>query len=102
MITVNVFKKDRVTKEGKQFSAYITRITNKATGEEVGASLKFEDGVAVPKEFPVRIDVMNGSVSTRKFTDEKTGEEKTGYTVWVRDWKKSEEEYEDKSLDEWT
>lgn len=102
MLTLNVFKKERATKEGRKFTAYITRITNKETGETVSAGLKFEENVDVPKEFPVRIDVINGSVSTRKFVDEKTNEEKIGYTVWVRDWKKSDEDYVDNSLTEWT
>ena len=102
MLTLNVFKKERATKEGRKFNAYLTRITNKATGEEISAGLKFEENVDVPKEFPVRIDVTNGSVSTRKFVDEKTNEEKIGYTVWVREWKKSDEEYVDNSLNEWT
>lgn len=101
MLTLNVFKKVRTTKEGKAFPAYITRITNKETGETVASSLKFEEDVDVPKEFPIRIDVISGSVSTRKFTDEKTNEEKVGYTVWVREWKKSDEEYVDESLNEW-
>ena len=101
MLTLNVFKKERATKEGRMFNAYITRIVNKATGEEITAGLKFEDGVDVPKEFPVRIDILNGSVSPKKYKDETTGEEKTGWTVWVRDWKVSEEVYEDKSLDDW-
>ena len=102
MLTLNVFKKERATKEGRKFNAYLTRIVNKATGEEISASLKFEENVDVPKEFPVRIDIINGSVSTRKFVDEKTNEEKTGYTVWVREWKKSDEEYVDNSLNDWT
>lgn len=101
MLTLNVFKKERTTKEGKKFNAYLTRITNKETGEEISASLKFEDGVSVPKDYPVRIDVINGSVSKRKYTDEKTNEEKVGFTVWVRDWKPSDEEYVDNSMDEW-
>lgn len=103
MITLNVFKKTRTTKEGKPFPAYITRIVNKATGEEVTASLKFEEDVDTPKDkdFPIRINVLEGSISSRKFTD-KDGVEKVGYTVWVRDWKKSDEVFVDKSMDEWT
>lgn len=100
MLTLNVFKKERTTKEGKKFPGYLTRITNKESGEMVSASLKFEDGVDVPKTFPIRIDVIEGSVSNRTFTD-KNGEEKTGYTVWVRNWKKSDDEFVDNSLNEW-
>lgn len=102
MITLNVFKKTRTTKEGKTFPAYITRIVNKSTGEEISASLKFEEDVDTPKDkdFPIRIDVLNGSVSSRKFTDNK-GEERIGYTVWVREWKKSDEPFVDNSMDEW-
>ena len=101
MITVNVFKKEKTSKEGRKFNSYLTRLTNKSTGEEVSASVKFEDGVDAPKEFPIRIDVTNGSVSTKKYQDEKTMEEKLSYTVWVRGWNVSKEAYEDKSLDDW-
>lgn len=101
MITVNVFKKEKTSKEGRKFNSYLTRLTNKSTGEEVSASVKFEDGVDAPKEFPIRIDVTNGSVSTKKYQDEKTMEEKLSYTLWVRGWNVSKEAYEDKSLDDW-
>ena len=101
MITVNVFKKEKTSKEGRKFNSYLTRLTNKSTGEEVSASVKFEDGVDAPKEFPIRIDVTNGSVSTKKYQDEKTMEEKLSYTLWVRGWTVSKEAYEDKSLDDW-
>lgn len=101
MITVNVFKKEKTSKEGRKFNSYLTRLTNKSTGEEVSASVKFEDGVDAPKEFPIRIDVTNGSVSTKKYQDEKTMEEKLSYTLWVRVWNVSKEAYEDKSLDDW-
>lgn len=101
MITVDIFKKEKTSKEGRKFNSYLTRITNKTTHEEVNASVKFEDGVDIPKEFPIRIDVMNGSVSAKKYQDPKTMEEKTGYTLWVREWKKSDDVYEDKSLDDW-
>ena len=101
MITVNIFKKEKTSKEGRKFNSYLTRITNKTTHEEVSASVKFEDGVDAPKEFPIRVDVLNGSVSTKKYQDPRTMEEKTSYTLWVREWKKSDEVYEDKSLDDW-
>lgn len=102
MLTCNIFKKDKTSKEGKRFASYLTRITNKDTREEVSASVKFEDGACnPPKSFPIRIDIMNGSVSSKNYTDEKTGEERKSYTVWVRDWKESEEKYVDDSLDNW-
>lgn len=101
MITVNVFKKDRTSKEGRKFASYLTRLTNKTTHEEVSASVKFEEGVDAPKEYPIRIDVLNGSVSCKKYQDVRTMEEKDSFTLWVREWKKSDEVYEDKSLDDW-
>lgn len=101
MITVNIFKKEKTTKEGRKFNSYLTRITNKASHEEVSASVKFEEGCDAPKDYPVRIDVVNGSVSSKKYQDPVTKEEKLSYTLWVREWKKSEQAYEDKSLDDW-
>lgn len=101
MLTCNVFKKERTSKEGRKFNSYLTRITNRTSHDEVSASVKFEDGVDIPKEFPIRIDVLNGSVSTKKFQDPVTKEEKPSYTLWVREWKKSDEPYVDNSLDDW-
>ncbi len=101
MITVNIFKKEKTTKEGRKFNSYLTRITNKSTHEEVSASVKFEEGCDAPKDYPVRIDVVNGSVSSKKYQDPVTKEEKLSYTLWVREWKKSDQAYEDKSLDDW-
>lgn len=101
MITCNIFKKERTSKEGRKFNSYLTRITNKNTHEEVSAGVKFEEGCDAPKEFPIRIDVTNGSVSPKKYQDPVTKEEKTGYTLWVREWKVSAEKYVDNSLDEW-
>lgn len=101
MITVNVFKKEKTSKEGRKFNSYLTRITNKTSHEEVSASVKFEEGVDAPKEFPIRIDVLNGSVSPKKYQDPITKEDKLSYTLWIREWKISEEKYEDKSLDDW-
>ena len=101
MLTCNVFKKDKTSKDGKKFKSYLTRITNKETKEEVSARVKFEEGCDAPKEFPIRIDVLNGSVSSKPYQDPTTMEKRNGYTLWVRDWKKSEEDYEDKSLDDW-
>ena len=101
MITVNLFKKERTSKEGRKFASYLTRLTNKTTHEEVSASVKFEEGVDAPKEFPIRIDVLSGSVSCKKYQDARTMEEKDSYTLWIRVWKKSDEVYEDTSLDDW-
>ena len=101
MLTCNVFKKDKTSKDGKKFKSYLTRITNKETKEEVSARVKFEEGCDAPKEFPIRIDVLNGSVSSKPYQDPTTMEKRNSYTLWVRDWKKSEEDYEDKSLDDW-
>lgn len=101
MLTCNIFKKDKTSKEGKKFKSYLTRITNKETHEEVSASVKFEEGTDAPKNFPIRVDILNGSVSAKKYQNPVTKEEGISYTLWVRDWKESEEKFEDKSLDNW-
>lgn len=102
MLTIDVFKKERMTKEGRKFNAYLTKIKNKATGETVNAGVKFEDKVDPPKDCPIRIDVTEGSVSTKKYEDTKTGESKLSYTVWVKSWEKSTDEFVDNSMDDWT
>ena len=102
-----VFAKNRTSKEGKKFTAYVTKLTKK-NGEEITAGVRFREDCGAPKadECPCCIEVdkkdANLNTHTQLVTDPDTGEERTAiyYTMWVMNWKKSDKIYEDHSLDD--
>lgn len=104
---VLVFGKKRQTKEGKNFTAYVTKMTKK-DGTEITASVKFREECGQPKleETPcyIEFDKTNGNMTHRnvEVTDNETGEIKeiTNHTLWISKWKMSNEKYVDKSLDD--
>lgn len=104
---VLVFAKKRQTKDGKNFTAYVTKLTKK-DGEEVTMSVKFREDCGSPKmeECPcyILVDKVNANMTTKKheITDEESGEirEVVNNTLWVSAWDMSPEKYVDTSLDE--
>ena len=100
---VTVFAKNRKTQDGRRFVSYIGKLAKK-DGTEVTASIKFREDCGAPKveDCPMIIEFAkeNANMSERKYTDSKTGEERTGFELWVSEWIVSPEKYEDHSLDE--
>lgn len=100
---VTVFAKNRKTQDGRRFVSYIGKLAKK-DGSEVTASIKFRDecGFPKPEECPMIIEFTKdkANMSEKKFTDSKTGEDRTGFELWISEWEKSAEEYVDHSLDE--
>lgn len=104
---LTIFAKNRTSHEGKKFTAYVTKLTKK-NGEEITAGVRFREECGAPKadECPcyVIVDKKDANLNTRTqtVTDENTGEEHiaTYYTMWVKNWKMSDEVYEDHSLDD--
>lgn len=106
-----VFGKKRQTKDGKNFTAFVTKMSKK-DGTEVTASVKFREECGQPKleETPCYIEFnkqdanMTFKTYEEEVTDENTGEIKTkkveSNTLWVSAWKKSNEKYVDHSLDD--
>lgn len=102
-----VFAKKRQTKDGKPFTAYVTRMTNKA-GEDITAGVRFREECGSPKESecPCYIEFDKGkanmSTKTMEITDPETNEirDVVSRTLWVTEWKKSAEKYVDHSLDD--
>lgn len=99
---VTVFAKKRKTKEGKSFTSYIGRL-NKKDGEILNTSIKFREECGAPRaeDCPVIIEFPKekANLAEHPYIND-MGEEKTGYELWVSEWKKSSEEYVDHSLDE--
>ena len=102
-MTITIYAKKRITKEGKTFYNYLARLTQKSTGEVITAQVKFREecGTPKPEKCPMLIEVPKtaANMSTRDFTDE-FGDKKTAYTVWVSEWKQGAE-FVDTSMDDY-
>lgn len=103
---VLVFAKKRQTKEGKNFVAYVTKLTKK-NGEEVVAGVKFREDCGSPKfeECPcyVNVDKKDANLVTKKVevtTEDGEIKEVENKTLWVQKWTMSPEKYVDHSLDD--
>lgn len=103
---VLVFAKKRQTKDGKNFTAYVSKLTKK-NGEEITAGVKFREECGAPKaeECPCYIEInkTDANLATRKTeitTDEGEIKEIEQKTLWVSAWKMSQDKYVDKSLDD--
>ena len=104
---VVIFAKKRTTKDGKPFTAYVTKLTKK-DGEEITAGVRFREECGSPKdsECPcyIEVDKSDANLATKTFetTDPETGEIKDviSRTLWITAWEKSSEEYVDHSLDD--
>ena len=97
---ITVFSKSMKTKEGKSFKIYLSRLTKK-TGEEVPVRVQFSEGLVIPASCPIIIEVPKESaqLSPRKYLD-KDGNQAESYTLWVRDYAATGEQYVDHSLDD--
>lgn len=98
-----IFAKKKKTREGRTFTAYVTRLTRK-DGTEVSMSAKFREdcGQPKPEECPliIEFDKADANIAERSYIREDTGEEAAAYTLWISAWKKSDEEYIDHSMDD--
>lgn len=102
-IKLTIFAKKRQTKDkSKTFYSYLTRLTNKDSGESILATVKFpERSEPTPDECPCYIfaERRTCNLSKRVIIDEKTEQAIDSYTLWVKNFKVLDEEYEDHSLD---
>lgn len=97
-----VFSKKATTKDGRAFTRYITRLTNKRTGEVVTMSVKFRRDCGEPDSCPCNIVIQkeNVNISYRDGVDSKTGEPVQFPTLWVSDWAEGSA-YVDKSTEDY-
>lgn len=97
-----IFAKRRKTKEGKQFTSYLSKLT-KRDGTEQLVSVKFREECGNPdgKKCPMNIIVNkeDANLTRRTYTREDTGEPAETCTLWVSKWEMGEK-YVDTSLDE--
>lgn len=101
-MVITIYAKRRVTRDGsKSFYSYLTTLTRK-DGTPLTCSVRFSgEKEPDPAECPMNIDIDKGdcNLASEKYTDVKTGEERSSYRLWVKKWKPGPE-YRDTSLDD--
>lgn len=100
MAQITIFAKKRNTKEGREFTSYLTRLKRK-DGTEQTMSVKFKNDGPDLMDCPCNIEVERAdmNISTRKYELD-DGSETIGYTLWVKAWTDSKEQWIDSSLDD--
>lgn len=101
---ITLFAKKRITREGKPFNVFVSKLQKK-DGTEQYVTVKY-CGDDPAKDFrtdlgPLIIDVDRASanLSCKKHTDDE-GNEYESFTLWVKDYTLSTEKYVDHSLDD--
>ena len=98
---LTIFAKNRTSKDGKPFTAYVTKLTRK-DGTTLSCSVKFREECGAPKKERCPINIIieqkDANLADHTYIDN-AGELKTGYTLWVAAWKEGAV-YEDHSLDD--
>lgn len=99
---ITLFAKTAHTKEGKSFIRFIGRLTNKE-GKEISMTVRTPSKVPQFDEtkcpYIIEFNKQDANLQPHKYTD-KDGNEKTSYTLWLKAYKESEEQYVDHSLDD--
>ena len=101
---ITVFAKRIKTKDGKSFIEFVTSLERKdGTKQYMRAMYSGKDK---NKAFDadmcpmiIEFDKANANVSTKTFVS-KTGEERKNYTLWIKDYTKTNEVYVDHTLDD--
>lgn len=99
---LTIFAKKRQTKEGRTYYVYLTALTKKDGTVMNGIAAKFNDcPVPKPEECPLIIEVekSDANLSAKKYTDA-AGIEKMSHTLWISQWMRSAEIFQDHSLDD--
>lgn len=97
---LEVFGKQRTTKDGKPFTTYLSRITNMKTGEIISVQIKFRTGVEVPKELPIIANIEKKNVNlVRENWEDENGETGVKHVLWISA-VTSYEDYIDHTLDD--
>lgn len=98
---LNIFGKQRTTKDGKAFTSFLTTM-RKVTGEEITCKVKFKKDCGTPEKLglPRTIDVEKVDCNfTQKVVETPDGGEVLSKTLWISKWSDAGE-YVDHSMDE--
>ena len=96
---ITVFSKKITKHDGSKFTGYVTKL-HKIDGSEIYCRVRFREGCSTPHEFPAIIEVKKdyaNLVRTHYTNDDK---EYVICTLWITDWKPTDEKYVDHSLDD--
>lgn len=91
---ITVFGKKKTSKEGREFTSYFSKLTNK-DGEEIGVTVKFRKECGYPSTVPV---ILEFDKKTANITTEVTDDGSVFQTLWITEFKESD--YVDHSLDD--
>ena len=86
---INVFRKTKTTKKGKKFDIYLSKLTNKATGEIVSVQVKFVgqaqthiENININYPLTIDFDKANANLSTEEITTD-SGETFIRTNLWI-------------------
>ena len=106
-LELTIFAKKAKSNDGKTFYRYLTTLPK---GEEK-VEVKFREDCGNPKDCPCNIIIKKGdcNLASRKYTvdvvNKETGEvieeQRESKVLWVSNWTKSDNVYEDTSMDEY-
>ena len=96
---ITVFSKKISKHDGSKFTGYVTKLKKK-DGSEIYCRVRFHEGCDTPHEFPAIIEVKKdyANLVRKHYTND--DKEYDIYTLWITDWKPTEEKYVDHSLDD--
>lgn len=99
---ITLFAKTAHSRDGKAFIRYIGRLTNKE-GKEIAMTVRPSGDIPqfVQSKCPyiIEFDKKDANLQSKKYTD-KDGNERTSYTLWLKQYKESDEKFVDHSLDD--
>lgn len=99
---LTIFAKKRTSKENKSFYTYLTQLKKKDCDENVTVQVKFPDDFKPnPLECPMNIEVEKKHANLQEKKVNTDGGEIISRTLWVKEYKVSENPYEDSTLDEY-
>lgn len=98
---ITIYAKNKKTAEGRSFRIYLSRLTNKRTGEVVPVRVNFKEGLPLPTVFPVNIVVQkkDANLAETHYRDDE-GEERVARSLWVNAYEMGNP-FEDHSLDDY-
>ncbi len=99
---LTIFAKKRMSKDNKGFYTYLTQLKKKESDESVTVQVKFPDDFKPnPLDCPMNIEVekRHANLQVKKVSTESG--EIISRTLWVKEYKVSENPYEDSSLDDY-
>lgn len=102
---ITLFSRRAKTSDGRVFCVFVSSLTkNDGTSQYVTVRYSGKDK---NKEFDsakcpyiIEFDKEDGNLSSKSFEDKKTGEKRKNFTLWIKDYKESDEVYVDHSLDD--